>query len=114
MDVIELAGVLGAASGADGATIALKCVGRMGEDIVIVLPAYCAGPLQIAVQDAAADAALYGEQPIAPVIAESIEIAKSRFPELDLLTVLLAGGLRLRFLVPRGSRPSGLARALPE
>lgn len=97
-----IASVVGPAAAKDGSEVAVVCRWEDGEAFMLALPPPVANLFQIALQDAAADAALFGAREIQPALAESVEIQPSRFEGLDLMTVLVGGGARLQFLVPTG------------
>lgn len=110
MEVFEVSAVHGSSASEDGTHIVVLATVE-GERAIIRLPLSVANAMQIAVQDASADATIRGGNYIAPPIAEGLLLQPSHVLGQDILTLRLDGGMQLQFLVPQGRYDNGVRRA---
>lgn len=111
IEVYPVDGVFGSKVADDGSTVDLICAWGDGERFILRLPLSVANAMQIALQDAASDAAIRGGSKVAPAIAEALLLQASSVPGQDTLTVRMDGGMQLQFLVPQGRYDNGIRRA---
>lgn len=109
MEIFEVSSVQGSTASEDGSHIVLLAMIN-DEKGIIRLPLSAATGMQVALQDAAADAAIKGGSSIVPPIAEGLLLQASHVHGQDILTVRLDSGMQLQFLVPQGRYDNGVRR----
>lgn len=98
--VYPISKVLGSKAAADGSTVDLVCEWEDGEKFILRMPFRAASSAQVALQDAASDAAIRGGREHTRVIAEALGLQASPVSGHDILTVRLDGGMQVQFQVP--------------